>query len=59
MPEGVEPPFGYGLTSFNDYAGIFRYETGREKLTAKDVLEAMKIADKVYNWASKIVVKKK
>lgn len=51
MPDGIEPPFGYQLTQFNDYAGILRYENGSEKLTAKDVKGALEVSEKVYQWA--------
>jgi HEPN domain-containing protein len=58
MPDDVEPPYGYQLTRFNDYAGILRYENGGEKLTSKDVKEALAIAEKVYKWASQKISKK-
>jgi len=58
LPDNVEPPFGYQLTRFNDYAGILRYENGGEKLSAKDVKEALAISNQVYKWASQTILKK-
>ena len=53
MPAKLEPPYGYDLTKFNDYAGILRYERGNEKLTARDVKAAVKIAKEVHDWVKK------
>jgi HEPN domain-containing protein len=57
LPEKFHPPYGYELTRFNDYAGILRYERGSEKISASDVLSAIKIAKQVHNWALAIIKK--
>lgn len=55
MPDKIDPPYGYELTRFNDYAGILRYENGGEKLTNKDVAAALKVSGQVHKWACEIL----
>lgn len=55
MPDKIHPPYGYELSRFNDYAGILRYERGSQKISAKDVVAALKIARDVQNWAHEII----
>ena len=52
MPDGVEPPYSYGLSRYNDFAGILRYERGHTKVTQADIDAALQVAAEVISWAA-------
>lgn len=50
MPEDIEPPYGYDLTRYNDYAGILRYEKGHSRISKKDLEAALSVTQEVLDW---------
>ena len=56
MPPDINPPHGYELARFNDYAGLLRYQRGHGELTQDDTLAAAEIAEEVVDWAKSLLI---
>lgn len=52
LPEDKQPPHGFDLTRFNDFAGILRYEEGRAILLDEDQTVAIDVGKEVIAWAN-------
>jgi HEPN domain-containing protein len=57
LPEGSQPDAGYELTTFNDFAGVRRYEEGTMIYEEEDIDDARILTGNLLAWASGIVGK--
>jgi HEPN domain-containing protein len=55
LPESANPPFGYELTSFSEFATVRRYEEGALILTYEEAVDVLEQARVVCAWAKSIV----
>lgn len=51
LPDENAPPEGFGLTEFNPFATVRRYEEGQSPLTPEEIEAALATAYKVAQWA--------
>nr|AIA17717.1 HEPN domain protein [uncultured bacterium]AIA17942.1 HEPN domain protein [uncultured bacterium] len=55
IPSNRNPPFGYELSSLNDYSTVRRYEEGKMILEQTEIEKIVSIATEVITWVGPIV----